>query len=497
MFAERFKSLAKDIFYFGIGNMLYSLVQFFSMPLIVKNMDKVQVANWNILLPTGVLLSAIITFGMDSAVVRFVKDAKSEKEKRVIFSTGFLFEILLAALVIAGMWLFSNPLINAIQLSSSNKESWWLLAAWLPGLIVAQYFQNWFKYTFRRSLFLTLIIIQSVVYLGSVIFMKLTDQVSLRNVMLAMVASQVAVAVIGFFYCRRLFVFTINRKLLGQLIIYGLPFMILAFGYNFMATIDRYILVGEISDGDFAVYTQAFKISAIISMVVSSFNFAFNPFLMSILGQDLVPETLARFHTYYLMVMCFAGLCFLALNRIVIRLLAGPDYVEGQKYMIMFICGYVFYGMYSFAQAGIIYSRKSYLGLYALGAGLLTVFLIDMLTVKQFNGLGTAAGFMAGNIIMVISAAIFSAKYVPIKYRVVKDLGLIILLVAGGILLSSSTFSDNLFTDGFIKLAIVLIIGGIFLFIILSGSDKLYIRNFFTRAKLPRILNEESSNLYK
>jgi len=62
MLKQRVSFFAKDILYYGIGNMLYSLVQFISMPLVVKNMDKAQVADWNILLPTGVLLAAVVTF---------------------------------------------------------------------------------------------------------------------------------------------------------------------------------------------------------------------------------------------------------------------------------------------------------------------------------------------------------------------------------------------------------------------------------------------------
>jgi len=280
MFAQRFKSLAQDIVYYGLGNMLYSLVQFITMPLIVKNMDKGQVANWNILLPTGILLAAIVTFGMDSAVVRFVKDAKTEREKKTIFSTGIFFEISLALAVVVIMCSFPGQLQSSIQISPGNTNSWWILTAWVPSIIIAQFFQNWFKYTFRRSLFLTLIIIQSVVYFGSVLYMKVTGQVSLFNVMVAMLASQGMVAIIGFFFCRKMFVLTIKRKLLTNLIVYGVPFMILAFGFNLIASIDRYILPGRLNEEDFAVYSQAFRITAIISMLVSSFNFAFNPFLL-------------------------------------------------------------------------------------------------------------------------------------------------------------------------------------------------------------------------
>ena len=496
MLKERIRFFAKDVLYYGLGNMLYSIAQFISMPIVVKNMDKAQVANWNILLPTGILLAAIITFGMDSAVVRFVKDAKTEKEKKTIFSSGIFFSVFLACLVVTVMCLFPGQLQSSIQISPGNTNSWFILTAWVPSIIIAQFFQNWFKYTFRRSLFLTLIIIQSVVYFGSVVYMKMTDQVSLYNVMLAMLASQGMVAVIGFVFCRKMFVLNIKRKLLINLIIYGVPFMILAFGFNLIASIDRYILPGRLNEEDFAVYSQAFRITAIISMLVSSFNFAFNPFLLSILGQDQVPETLGRFHTYYLMFMCFIGLCFIALSKIIIIILAGVDYVAGRQYMVFFILGYIFYGLFSIAQAGIIHSKKSYLALYAIFLGLVMVLIFDFILVTTFAGYGTAAGFMGANIVMVILANVFSAKYIPVRYSLVKDGIMIGALFGGGLLLSWFDFSKNIITDAALKLVVVMVGGGLLFFSLLTASDKTYLRNFLAGKKFKGLPDEKSSNLY-
>ncbi len=478
------RQFVKDLLYYGLGNMLYSLVQFFSMPMVVKSIDKSQVASWNILLPTGILLAAIVTFGLDSAVVRFVKDARTEKEKKTIFSTGFFFEIGLALSLGLAMWLFAAQFQEVIKFSPEYESSWWMLAAWLPGVIIAQYFQNWFKYTFRRSLFLSLIILQSAVYLGGILWLKITGHVNLFNVMGIMVASQFAVAIIGFFYCRGLFTFSVNRKLLGQLLAYGLPFMVLAFGFNFIGSVDRYVLAGKITNADFAVYTQGFRIAAVISMVVSSFNFAFGPFLLSLLGQPQAPGIISRFHTYYLMVMCFVSLCFMALAKIIIDVLAGYDYIGGQKFMLLFVTGYIFYGMYSFAQAGIIHSRKSYLGLYTLLAGLAVVFLVDFLLVKRYAGYGTALGFMLANLIMVIVAGFFSAKYIRVRYNVLTDSILLVVILGGGLLLSNFNFSPNIYIDGGIKLAVVMIVAGSSLFTLLSATDKRYIKNFLAGKKM-------------
>ena len=146
--------------------------------------------------------------------------------------------------------------------------------------------------------------------------------------------------------------------------------------------------------------------------------------------------------------------------------------------MLLFVTGYIFYGMYSFAQAGIIHSRKSYLGLYTLLAGLTVIFVIDFFSVEKYMGYGTATGFMVANIVMVIMAAFFSAKYVPVRYNFLKDGTLLILLFGGGLLLSAFNLSANIYIDGVIKLGAVILLAGTILFTLLSGADKLYISKF-------------------
>jgi len=476
MLKQRVSFFAKDILYYGIGNMLYSLVQFISMPLVVKNMDKAQVADWNILLPTGVLLAAVVTFGMDSATVRYLKDAEDEKQKAIIFSTGFLFEAFLALLVAGCLALTSSQICEALNLSKSQTSSWIVLMGWLPGIIMAQYFQNWFKYTFKRSLFVRLISVQAGVYLAGIVFLKFTDQLSLLNVMLVMLVSQWLTAVTGFLTCRRQFTLQINTKLLKQLLIYGLPFMVMAFGYNFIISLDRYMLAGKISKEEFAVYTQAVRITAIITMIVSSFNFAFGPFSLSLLGKPDAEKTFSRFHSYYLIIMSFLGLSFLAFGKVIIGIFAGADYMEGYNFFLLFVSGYILYGLYSFAQLGIIYSKKSYLGIYVLVAGAIACAITDLLLVNKYSGYGTATGFLIANLVMVLIGNFYSAKHLRIKHNLVKDILLMALFAIVGYVFIKFSFSDNIVFDGIAKLSGLLVVMPVVFFFSLTNEEKNYLK---------------------
>lgn len=476
MLAERLKFLGKDVLYFGAGNMLYSIVQFISMPLVVRHLDKQQVADWNILLPTGVLLAAIVTFGMDAATVRFLQDTDDDKQRSTIFSTGFFFEVFLATFLAVCLLLFARQISQALHLSEGQTSSWIVLMCWLPGIVLAQYFQNWFKYTFRRSLFLRLIAIQAGVYLVGILFLIFTNQLGLLNVMLVMLTSQWLTALTGFLVCRRLLVFRINFPLLKQLIGYGLPFMVFAFGYNFIASLDRYMLAGNISKEEFAVYTQTVRISAIVTMVVSSFNFAFGPFSLSLLGKPDAEKTFARFHSYYLIIMSFFGLSFIAFGKVIITIFAGSDYLDGYHILLPFVGGYILYGLYSFAQLGIIYSKKSYLGLYVLGAGAAACVIIDLLLIKTLNGYGTAIGFLAANLVMVLVSNFFSAKYLRIKYSLVKDAFLVLLFAAAGYGFVQVNFSEGIIIDGLTKFASLFVVLPVVFFLLLNEEEKNYLR---------------------
>jgi O-antigen/teichoic acid export membrane protein len=453
MTIERIKFLSKDILYYGVGNSVYALVQFICMPIIIRGMSMGEVANWNLLLPTGALLSAFITFGMDSAIVRFVID-KEGPEKKVIFSTGFYFVMALAFFVSLSLWALSSKVMHLINFSTVYTASYWILLCWLPGVILCQFLQNWLKYTFKRTRFISVITLQSFLYFICIICLKLAGKISFQNVMLVSLVSIWLPALLGLFYSYRMIVFKINKEILSGLLGYGAPFMIMAFGFNMIFSIDKYILSGIVTQEQFAVYSQAFRIAAIFSMIVSSFNFAFGPLSLSMLNKEEASQVFASLRTYYLLFICFAGIVFTAAGKPIIQLLSGKDYIGGYSFLTFFIIGYIFYGLFSFAQLGIIRSKKSYLGLYVLCAGLIMTIGSDILLVQHAKGYGTAIGFFLGNLTMFIMAAALSKKYLAVGYQHIKDIIVIMLFAAFGAVSPFIFFADNLYIEALIKMMI-------------------------------------------
>lgn len=449
-------------------------MQLICMPLIIRDMSMNEVANWNILLPAGMLLSAMVTFGMDSAIPRFVVN-KEEFEKKVIFSTGLFFVMGLGMAVSFCLGALGAQSARIFNISTNHLASYWVLLGWLPGVIFSQYFQKWVQYTFQRNKFLGVIAFQSAIYLVLILYLKFSGQINLFNVMLASLASTWIPGFLGLYFSHKMITFRFDTSLLMKLMKYGGPFMILAFGFNLIFSFDKFILSRNVSPEEFAIYSQAFRVAAIFAMIVSSFNFAFGPYSLSILNKEEGPDIFKKVKTYYLFFMCLSGLLFMAFGKLILLLLSGQEYINGYNYLPIFIIGYIFYGLYSFAQLGIIHSKKSYLGLYALTAGIATTIGLDFLLVSQMKGFGTGLGYSLGIAAMVLTTNTLSQNYLRIESNLLKDCILIFIFVSLSFVFTHFYPIANLYLDSIAKLVSLIVIFGLLL---LSPPFKSYPENF-------------------
>jgi O-antigen/teichoic acid export membrane protein len=198
-------------------------------------------------------------------------------------------------------------------------------------------------------------------------------------------------------------------------------------------------------------------------MIVSSFNFAFGPFSLSILNKEEGPGIFKKVKTYYLFFMCLTGLAFIACGKLIILLLSGPEFISGYKYLPLFIIGYIFYGLYSFAQLGIIRSKKSYLGLYALTAGLITTIGLDFLLISQMKGFGTGLGYALGIAAMVLMGNALSQNHLRVESNILKNSVLIILFIVVSLSFTNFHPIANLYIDSIAKLIIAAVVFGLLL----------------------------------
>ncbi|MBI2968176.1 MAG: oligosaccharide flippase family protein [Bacteroidetes bacterium] len=478
MLKERLKFLLKDTALYGIANAVSKFIAFITLPVMVRQLTSSEFGIWNLLMIAGSLMVAVAIFGMDSAAARYYYDDANSPNREKIFGHGFIIQVTLIFTLCASGFFFPGLLAKIVGVGYNHHLSLYIIVASIPALVLVQYFQNWFKWTFQRSRFLIISIGSAGLNLLLLVVCYTFEKINLNNVLLIQCIAVWVFTFLGLWWCRNYLVVAVDKSLLLKLTSFGFPMMLVFVISNLAPSLDRIFLVRYLSGDQLGIYSLCQKMSMIMVMAVTAFQTAFGPFAFSVWNNDDAPPTFSRFQSYYIMAAGVIGLVICSLGKPLVLILGTAEYLGTEKYLSFLVLGAIVYGLYSFASLGIFYSKKIGFNLLAMAIGITVNGLFNLLLIPQFKEYGAVTGFLCGNIALVTTGYLFSRKYYKIDFSVNRDILQIAIL---SVLITVASFSicDNVWADAGIKLP--LITGAYLIFAVsrLSNHEKDFIRSKF------------------
>ncbi len=481
---DRLNFLLKDTALYGFANAASKAIAFLTLPIVVSALSVEQLGAWNILTLAGTLLSAVAIFGMDSAVVRFFHDDNSQQHHRSIFSHGLYVQATTLVLLVIPLWFLNTTLLSALNLNETYNRAIQLIFLWLPANVFVQYFQNWFKWTFQRFKFLSITLGNAALNL-LVLFASLQlDNLSLERILTVNVVAGYLFVLVGLFWCRHLIGASVRMEMLGKLLMFGFPMMLVMLTGNLTSAIDRLLLTHYVSGTTLGVYSFAQKLSMAMTIAVTAFQTAFGPFAYSIWMKEDAKVTFSRFQSLYLLGCGILGIGLVSFIRPIVLLFGNESYLEGTRYFYLFVLCAIVYGLYSFASLGIFYSKKMMHNLLALLIGLSVAVGSGFVLVPSMSEYGALLAILLGNFAMVISAYLFSHSSYPVHFTMMKDTALLLLLTAL-LFLASANFHNHVFVDAALKGFLLVPIYILGYYLMISKEEKRAIQNLLKERRPP------------
>lgn len=468
MIKDRLTFLLKDTALYGIANAVSKVIIFLTLPIIVNVISPADFAVWNLLTILGTILSAIVIFGMDSAVIRYYYDETSLEHHRKVFSHGLFVQIIFILFFLTIAFLSTNLFLRIISLNEEYTYLLILVIVWVPANVLTQYFQNWFKWTFQRFKFLTMSIGLTALNLLFLFFCTRYYHLDLGIMLLANAISYWLFFVIGLTWCRKYIHLRIDKDLVIKLMNFGLPMMMVMLIGNLTASLDRLFLARFLTEDQLGIFSFSQKLSVIITVVVTAFQTAFGPFSFSIWDKPDAKETFSKFQSFYIAAMGAISIGICSSIKPIIMILGNETYLKSSQYVFLFAQALIIYGLYSFASIGISYSKKMIQNLIVLCIGLGVNFTINFLLIPNILEYGALIGFLAGNIVLVGSAYFFSSKSYHIKYFYLKD-SFILVFIFAMLIITTITMVQNIYWDAILK---VLFLVPCFLIVVFMTLDK-------------------------
>lgn len=332
------KDVIKNSFFYTIGNLLLKAFSFFLIPLYTSYLSPEQYGILNLANSFSSVLTMVFMMGLQYSVIRFFADYKEDRGKVAkMFGTVICF-ILAIGVSISGILILLRNHWSVFVFENISFFPVVLLAI-LISVVHGLYtvYQDILKgmQDAKRSILLTYLFF--FLMLGSNIYTVVGLKMGASGILYSTLFVNTIMLVLMFIdlYKRHLFVLTIDKTILKELLKYSLPLVPHTMAYTISNYATRLVISNKMSLSMLGVYSLASQFGNLGDVILNSIQSAFQPWMFNRMNDtdEKKADDIAK--TSY-MLMWVYGLFFILIgvfSQEAIILMASESYIEAWIYV--------------------------------------------------------------------------------------------------------------------------------------------------------------------
>ena len=460
--ANPLKQLAGQTMIYGLSTILARIINFLFVPIYTRCLSPENYGVVTEFMAYIAVLQVVLVLGLETGCFRFAN--KEGVDPKKVYSSAFVTVFCVGATFMALMLAFAGPISTALGYDGYDaciKYVGGILALdSITAILFAKLRQE--NKAFKFAIFKTAKIITETTA-NLVLFLWFPSHVDSAPWMLNFIPatpdfSYVIFAIfISCVVCTLLFIpdffklsFSLDRKLMGQMLAYSLPLMVAALPGIMNDFLDRILFRYFDSDPDkwrnqLGLYQAAVKLAVIMNLFIQMFRYAAEPFFFRQSREKGSLKLYADVQEYF---TAFCGLVFLGviLYIDIIALILGPQFREAVGIVPIMLLSYMLLGMLFNVSMWYKLSGNTNVAIWITLSGLAVTALVIVLFMPKYSYWAAAYGHLASYIVMFAISAILGAKYYPIPYRWGR---LLMIFLFMGAAYGASLLIDGAFFPGF------------------------------------------------
>ena len=431
------KKLASQTFWYGFSNIFGRFLNYLLTPLLTTIFGPQKYGDISILFASAAFLQIVYTYGMETSYFRFANMYPEQK----VYNSG-LSTMVFTSIVLTGLLFIPvQSLANYMEIGSHPEFiKWVLLIVALDTVAVLPFSKLRHEGRPRKFAFLKIlnIGINVALVVFFLVFCKGQHEKGAENIWAVLYNPSID---IGYVFIAQLaasgitllllwkelsnFSFSIDKKLVREMMIYSAPLLIVGFGGMINETLDRFMITalypGSSGQARAAngIYSANTKLAIVITLFISAFRMGAEPFFFKHSVEGQAQRTYARVMKFFVITCCLCFLSvmlFLDLWKYFMGVKKHPEYMEGLKVVPLLMLGKIFLGVYYNLSIWYKLTNKNLMAAYVTIAGALITIILNWLLIPYMGYMGCAiASFVCYGFMMIISYRL-GQKYYPVPY---------------------------------------------------------------------------------
>ena len=459
-----YKLFAQRVGLIGITNLLVNLRGLILIPILTKTLGAEGYGLWAQVIVTIALITALVTLGLSSAMVRFLAAERDKKEIQEGFYSSSVLIFFVSLLASSILFIFSEPIAASLFGGATEVVKliaviipFWNLDTTLFSLFTA--FNQMKRYSIFR-------IAETFGEVGLVAYMVLSGFGIYGAVISILIIRIVIILLMSVVVLKEIGVKIPDFSKLKPYLHFGLP-LVPSTIFGWIATSsDRYVIVYFLGLAPVGIYSAAYNISqAAIFMFLAPIRFVLFPTLSKLYDDNKIEEVkthLSYSLKYFLMFAIPVTFGVSVLAKQILTILATSEFVYTGSIVIPFVAlSMVLSGFYSIIGMILILVKKTKIYGLIWGMAALTNLSLNIVLVPYIGILGAA-------IATLISFTIASVITVRVSFKYLRvDVNLIFILksITASVIMSIFIFKLN--PIGTLNVLVAIGVGAAIYFIIL------------------------------
>ena len=434
---EQLKRLTSDSAVYGISTILGRFLNFLLVPLYTNVFPAGEYGVVTVVYSYVAFLNFVYPLGLEAAFMRFVSNASDEEARNAVFSAPVLLIALASAAFTALLLLFSEP----IAVSSNIRGQWGAIIPLasitlaLDAINVVPFAALRMERKARRFAFIrvTNILINIALNLVFVLVLHMSI-VSIFTANLVASASSTLLLAPGVFARLR---FSFPRRLLRDMLVFGVPTIPAGLAAMVTQVINRPIMQAIMGDEATGIFGANYRLGIIMMLVVTMFQYAWQPFFLQMAGRDDARRLFARVMTYFMLLgsAIVLGVSFFIDDAATVpllhgRSLIGRGYWSGLPIVPVVLFGYLWTGVSTILNAGLLIEKRTGHLALVTGIGAAVNVAANLLLIPPYGLMGAAYAMLAAYLVMALLYWILSQRIYPVAWEYARLARIILALAA-------------------------------------------------------------------
>jgi O-antigen/teichoic acid export membrane protein len=422
MAQNNIRKIFSDTLVYSIGYFLNRLMPFLLLPVYTYYFSPKEYGTYSLFYVFWMFVVIFYLFGMETSFQKFFIEAKTESEKKSVFSSTIII-ILLSSIVFSLLiFFFSAPIAKLITGNAGNAYFVKIISVLLVVDSLARIPMILLNSLQRSKIYTAINLVVMVINVAANLIFIIYFKGGIESVFYSYLISYVFLFLLSFAASFRYFEFKIDKAKIKTLLKFASSFLLYGLFLISMDTIDRYIIEYFKGTEQVGIYSACYRIGVVMNLLILGFRTAWTPFFLNLKDEANNKEIFAKVFSYF----CYAGLfLFLTLSFFIDDLikfkidsisLLDEKYWSGIGIIPYILLSYLFFGLYTNLNVASYFENKIKYLIISSAIGAISNIVLNFILIPPFSIMGAAVATLASYFIMFIVLYFFSQKTFHIPY---------------------------------------------------------------------------------